>query len=166
MTSNEIRRMNDVKFISDLFISMMNGIQDKTKEMDKYYEQYETDFPNKVKWHRLFNEIIETINKIFPDLRNTRWRNKSDFYTLFIVLREILEKEYIPDEKYEKLQNDLMEFSGKVDKAVGKEAIGTFSRDVKAYANAVKKSTTDKDRRLTRHKIISNIISKYAKKRR
>jgi hypothetical protein len=165
VTSNEIRRMNDVQFISDLFISLMDGIQDKTKEMDKYYAQYEVDFTDKVKWYTQFNAIISTIIKIFPNLRDTRWRNKSDFYTLFMVLREVmLEKKYIPEEKYKQVQKDLLSFSDKVNEAVKREVKTRFSIDVKTYVDAVKKSTTDKDRRISRHKIIHKIISKYAKK--
>ena len=46
--------MNDVQFISDIFISIMNGLQDKTKEMDDYYEKYEKNFSEKNRWHKIF----------------------------------------------------------------------------------------------------------------
>lgn len=89
VSAKEIRRMNDVQFISDLFISMMNGIQDKTKEMDNYYEMYETNFVDKSKWHKRFLDIMEMIGKIFSDIRTTRWKNKSDYYSLFLALNEL-----------------------------------------------------------------------------
>ncbi len=163
---NEIRRMNDVQFVSDLFISMMHGIQDKTKEMDKYYEDYEEKgFPEKTKWHRLFQNILDTITAIFPDVRETRWRNKSDFYTLFMVLNEILKECYIPNNNYKKINRDLMRFSNQINESTKKESkVERFSKDILAYTNAVTKSTTDKDRRITRHKIILSIVSKYIRK--
>ena len=164
--ASEIRRMLDVQFISDLFISMMNGIQDKTKEMDKYYAMYEEDFLDKKQWHIVFNEIIDTIIIIFQDLRNLRWKNKADFYTLFMVICEIFsEGKYFPTEKYKKVREDLLKFSDKINEAVKKESKKHFPNDVKQYVKAVQKSTTDKDRRIIRHKIILKIISRHAKPR-
>lgn len=165
VTPNEIRRMKDVQFISDLFISMMNGIQDKTKEMDKYYKLYEESFIGKTKQNRLFLSIIDIIEKIFPDLRETRWKNKSDFYTLFMVLREILKNKcYISESDYQNIKTKLMKFSQQLTKATKKEErLKLFPKNITSYANAVTKSTTDKDRRVTRHKIISNLISEYVK---
>lgn len=163
---NEIRRMRDVEFVSLLFISMINGIQDKTKELDSYYTNYEVSFPDKAKWRKHFDEILNIITGIFPDIRNQRWCNKSDFYTLFMVIREILsEEKYIPGDQYEKVRVDLSDFSYKVTAALKKDAKGSFAKNIRDYANAIKKSTTDKDRRVTRHKIVRKILSKYLKKR-
>lgn len=164
VTPNEIRRMNDVQFISELFISMINGIQDKTKELDKHYQSYEEDSPEK-KWRRFFQKIIDTIILLFPDIKGYRWKNKSDFYTLFMVLRQVFEGNYIPDEFIEKLRNELVVFSNEINEATRKENKGkNFPKHIIEYSNAVTKSTTDKDRRLTRHKIVLGIVLKYAKK--
>ncbi|MCX5885689.1 MAG: DUF262 domain-containing protein [Proteobacteria bacterium] len=164
VTPNEIRRMIDVQFISELFISMINGIQDKTKELDQFYRLYEPDFPEKNKWKRFFQNIIDTIIKLFPYLKESRWKNKSDFYTLFMALRQALEHNYIPENKREKLRSELKEFSEKINEATKKENKGKrFPKDVLIYSNAVTKSTTDKDRRLSRHKIVLAIILKHTK---
>lgn len=164
--ANEIRRMNDVQFVSDLFISMMHGIQDKTKEMDKYYAYFEENgFPEKARWHRSFQNILDAIVAIFPDLRDARWRNKSDFYTLFMVLNEVLKESYIPKSNYKRIKRDLDKFSAQISEATIKTSKPQrFSKEVLTYSNAVMKSTTDKDRRITRHKIVLSIVSKYARK--
>ena len=165
VTPNEIRRMRDVEFISQLFISMINGIQDKTKEMDKYYQLYEMDFPDKNRWRRFFQKIIDTIILLFPNLKDFRWRNKSDFYTLFIVLRQVLEDSSIPDKNINKLKSDLIEFSKEISQATQKENKSIkFPKKIIEYSNAVTKSTTDKDRRIIRHKIVLEMVSKYARK--
>jgi hypothetical protein len=165
VTPNEIRRMNDVQFISDLFVSMMHGIQDKTKELDKYYERYEEDFPDKTQWHKMFDKILEVIEELLLDIRHTRWKNKSDFYTLFIALSQITcENRYIPKTSYVKLRNELTKFGVKVGEATKKDHIPKgLSRDIRTYANAVTKSTTDRDRRTDRHKIIYRLVYKYSK---
>ncbi len=165
VTPNEIRRMKDVEFISDLFVSMMHGIQDKTKELDNYYQLYETRFEDKQNHLKMFLDIKDIINSIFPDLKETRWRNKSDFYTLFIVFSELIKENHsISQQKYSNIKADLLNFSESIDVAAKKVSKGrNVSKDVANYVNAVTKSTTDKDRRVTRHKIILKIISKYAK---
>lgn len=165
VTPNEIRRMNDVQFISDLFVSMIHGIQDKTKDLDKYYEKYEEDFSEKTKWHKIFDKIQNIIEELLPDLKHTRWKNKSDFYTLFIALHEITSaNRYVPKPAYVKLRRELTAFAEKVSEATKKDHIPKeFSKDIATYANAVTKSTTDRDRRSDRHKIIYSLVSKLSK---
>ncbi|MFO0792942.1 MAG: hypothetical protein U0586_02645 [Candidatus Brocadiaceae bacterium] len=54
-----------------------------------------------------------------------------------------------------------MKFSESIDVAVKKTTKRKkLPEEVANYENAVTKSTTDKDRRVTRHKIILKIISK------
>lgn len=166
VTANQIRRMKDVEFLSSLFISMMHGIQDKTKELDKYYQFYEEkdNFRDKSKWRKLFQKTVDMIFLLFPDIKEYRWRNKSDFYTLFVCIRNIVEKSYIPTEKIKKLRTALVKFSTKIDNATKKENKNKrFPKEISDYANSVTKSTTDKDRRIIRNKILMKIITKYAK---
>lgn len=165
VTPNEIRRMKDIEFISELFVSMMHGIQDKTKELDKYYQLYEGRFDDKQKWYNNFQKIVDIILCIFPNLKETRWRNKSDFYTLFIVLSDLLKENFIPQQKYPNIKAELLKFSEKINEATKKENKGKrYSKEIMDYVNAVTKSTTDKDRRITRHKIILKMVSKYVKR--
>jgi hypothetical protein len=162
ISAKEIKRMIDVQFISELFISMMNGIQDKTKELDSYYEIYETEFTNKIQWRKHFQKTIDLILEILPDLKDHRWKNKSDFYSLFMVLARIPDGHYIPEENIKKLRKDLLLFADKINEASKKTSKGIkFDTVVLNYMNAVTKSTTDKDRRSIRNKILSSIISKY-----
>jgi hypothetical protein len=165
VTPNEIRRMNDVQFISDLFVSMIHGIQDKTKDLDKFYEMYEEDFPGKTQWHKTFDKIQNIIEEILPDLKHTRWKNKSDYYTLFLVIYEInKDNRYIPKPAYSKLRNELTSFAKKVSEATKKDRTPKkLSIEISKYVNAVTKSTTDRDRRNDRHKIIYDIVYKHSK---
>jgi len=165
VTPNEIRRMKDVEFISELFVSMIHGIQDKTKELEKYYQLYEGKFEDKQKWYNNFQKIIEIISSVFPNLKETRWRNKSDFYTLFVVLNEVLRENFMPIQKYPNVRAELLKFSEQISEATKKEnKRKRYLKEITDYVNAVTKSTTDKDRRIMRHKIILNIISKYLKR--
>lgn len=166
VTPSEIRRMNDVQFVSDLFVSIMDGIQDKTKDLDRHYEIYESQFIDKSKWKNRFFEIKQIISKVFPDLRETRWKNKSDFYTLFIALNNLMSgAAFIPEANFPKLCKDLTDFSSKISAAATKTSKGAkLPREIANYLNAVTKSTTDKDRRVMRNNIVYRILKKFSKK--
>jgi hypothetical protein len=165
VTPNEIRRMKDVQYISDLYISMLKGIQDKTKEMDDYYKYYEENgFEEKFKTFKTFQNNINLIVKIFPNVKDTRWKNKSDFYTLFMVINEIGYDRIVDSRKIKSIRKELDSFSKIVMEATKKEnKAKKYSKDIAMYVNAVTKSTTDKDRRIIRHKIIKKTIIKYLK---
>lgn len=154
VSAKEIRRMTDVQYISDLFISMLNGIQDKTKEMDHYYSFYEKKFENKVEQYNKFIIIKKFIAELYPDIKLTRWKNKSDYYTLFNVVNEL----YPNIRKLELKQKRIILFLDKFAKSLSDASLPNtkkkFDRSVTDYLKAVTKSTTDKDRRLIRHKII------------
>ena len=44
-TANDVKRMLDVEFISELTIAAIHGVQNKKLTLDKYYEMYEGEFP-------------------------------------------------------------------------------------------------------------------------
>jgi len=160
----EIRRMIDVQFVSELFVSMVNGIQDRTKELDKYYELSEKEFTDRAKKEKDFQKIIEVINEILPNLRETRWRNKTDFYTLFVVLSKILPEKYIPEPIYKDINKKLTQFSTEVEEFIkGGGNTKRLKAEVRDYAKAAIKSTTNKDRRFVRDRIVSRIILKFCK---
>lgn len=82
-------RMNDIDFVSELVAIIEHGISDKKEKVDSMYK---TDI-NVVKYKELkkkFFDIIEIIkrfNSIVP-IRDTRYKQKNDFYTLFAFLYE------------------------------------------------------------------------------
>jgi uncharacterized protein with ParB-like and HNH nuclease domain len=167
--AGEIRRMNDVQFVSELFIGMLNGIQDKNKDLDKFYAIYESPgkFNEKSRWNKEFEQIVDMITKLLPNLKDTRWKYKADFYTLFLVLHEISIDSHIPEKNYLAVNKCLSEFANQIDEVINARS-GSYKKikpSVKNYANAVVKSTTDKDRRLSRHKIVLQILSKYTVKK-
>ncbi len=43
-TPNDVRRMLDVEYISELTIALLNGIQNKKDKLENYYQLYEEDF--------------------------------------------------------------------------------------------------------------------------
>src|SRR5207249_1211061 len=53
VTPTDIRRMQDVQFVSEILVGLIAGPQHKTETLDDYYEMYEASFPEQSSWFRL-----------------------------------------------------------------------------------------------------------------
>lgn len=80
-------RMNDVDFVSELITSMKFGISDKKEKVDQLYEDdisleeldlLKIDFDKQM-------QVFNRLNHLTPIVR-TRYKQKSDFYSLFYLL--------------------------------------------------------------------------------
>ena len=80
--------MLDIEYISELVIAHLHGIQNKKESLDSYYKMYEQEFEDRRRVESLFNVVLGEIRVTLPELNATRWRKKSDFYSLFLVLAE------------------------------------------------------------------------------
>lgn len=85
-TYNDIRRMLDVEYVSELSVALIHGLQNKKANLDKYYEMYEETFEDENKIRKLFISITSEISQLLPNFKSTRWQKKTDFYSLFISL--------------------------------------------------------------------------------
>ncbi|EKS7780433.1 DUF262 domain-containing protein [Edwardsiella anguillarum] len=91
LTSQKILRMYDVELCSELYISILNGIQSK-KQIEKYYKKYEssnTEIDIGVLEDR-FSDVIDTISEIFNgDLKHSEFRRIQVFHSLFLAIYHI-----------------------------------------------------------------------------
>lgn len=85
-TANDIRRMIDAEFVSELVVAYLHGLQNKKAALDDWYQAYEREFPQKTEVESVFQTTLGEITVLIPDIQRTRWRKKSDFYTLFLFL--------------------------------------------------------------------------------
>lgn len=83
-----ISRMLEVEEVSDLFISMHEGVHAKNKAvLDRYYEEYDEDYPVKAEVERRFEAVMSSIeSSIGKRLRNTEFSRQSLFNSLFIAV--------------------------------------------------------------------------------
>ena len=88
------RRYADVEYVSELLAAMIDGIQDKKITLDGFYIRYSTwDENHKGEISDRFANILREIQFIFDnslDIAETRFRQKADFYTLFLTIDEFL----------------------------------------------------------------------------
>jgi hypothetical protein len=82
----EIRRMLDVEFISEIAIGVLHGPQNKNESLNPWYAVYEKEFEDAPYIEMVFDKVLGELIHLVPNLQRTRWRKKSDFYTLFLFL--------------------------------------------------------------------------------
>jgi hypothetical protein len=159
-----IRRMGDLEFVSELLIGIIHGPQG-TKDIDDYYAQYEDfedEFPDQKRAQRQFSDTLNTIRTILPDIKKTRWGNKTDFYTLFLTMAQLLRSGVLVPEKVTLLHNTLEKFEKEVDLRLRDET-ASVRKEAIDYVRAVEKGATDKKRRADRQAALTAIIQRYFK---
>ena len=166
VTAAMIRRMGDVEFASELLIGVLHGPQGgSSKVIDSYYaqyEDYEDEFPDQRKAEQLFAKALGIVKNVLPDIKETRWKNKTDFYSLFVGLVHLIRKgEALKSAN--RLRKALSKFEEEIEErfaddqaAVRKEAV--------SYVKAVEKGANDKPRRASRHTALLAVISEFFEK--
>lgn len=166
VTAAQIRRMKDVEFISDLLIGVMHGPQGgSARVIDEYYarfEDYEDEFPNQRRAIKRFQAALATVQELFPSLVDTRWQNRTDFYTLFVAIAALQLNADLPEKSVTTARNALQKLATAVDQRLADETFDA-STDVITYVRAVEKGANDKKRRADRHAVVHNLLSKYFK---
>src|SRR6266481_339302 len=82
-----IARMQEVEFTSELLIMQLDGLQDKKKSIDKFYTQYDENFPDQRKIESRFGVTMDAIeDAVGDDLMDTAFIRPPLFYTLFCAV--------------------------------------------------------------------------------
>lgn len=162
LSANNIKRMIDAEFISELFACMIRGLQDKKKTLDKIYEDYDSvddDLINTLK--NSFRKTMYLIDGIFGnELRTTRFKSKNDFYSLFYCLYDltISKNRKIKPENFTGIKNTLIELSKNV------RLDSSNPELVKYYECVINSGDTIQARRI-RNEILSNLIEPFCVER-
>jgi hypothetical protein len=161
--------MGDVEFVSELLIGVLHGPQGGGERIiDEYYmqyEDYEDEFPQQRRVQKLFDETLTTIEQLFIQIKETRWSNKTDFYTLFVGLASLLRKNELPKANMAKVKKALVNFEKEIDRRIGNQEV-EVSSDAVDYVRAVEKGANDKKRRADRQTALMNIVRGFFKPRK
>lgn len=95
ITPTNRRRMGDVEFASELLSGMLEGPQDKKRDLDYFYARYAKWAPEEVDQARKsFTAVLADLKIIFDEvafpIKPTRFRQKADFYSLFLAVHGLL----------------------------------------------------------------------------
>lgn len=165
MSPAVIRRMGDVEFMSELIIGILHGPQaGSSVAIDDYYEQYEqyTDvFPNQRTAERLFSATLDDVKELLPDIKETRWSNKTDFYTLFTTIAGFIRQGKELTDRV-KTRRALDKFADEITTRLADERAKVSGHAI-AYVRAVEKGANDKVRRANRQTALENVIATFFK---
>jgi hypothetical protein len=151
-SANDHRRMIDHEFISELVIAHLHGSQNKKDKLEYYYQLYEQEFDARDATVADFRSTTGEIAQLLPDLARTRWRKKSDFYTLFLTLIEIADQFPLPRDRRTLLADRIVAFGESVDSLIRLEEEDWDNPDPNAarYTRAVSRAASDKASRIGR----------------
>jgi hypothetical protein len=162
MLPSSIRRMNDIEFVSELVIGILHGPQSGSagdiNEYYQMYEDYDAEFPDQRRAKIIFGRTLDTIRRMFPELRPLRWSNKTDFYSLFVSLSVTVRNRMLTSVEVARTKRVLTDFAHSVDRWIADED-AKVSSEVRQYGRAVQRGANDKARRAQRHAALMSILS-------
>ena len=85
-TRRDSQRMKDVEFVSELFVIIIDGVQDQQKTLDRFYAGYDVVFQKKSSCLAKFEQVLASLRTISSFIAESRFTKKSDFYGLFAAV--------------------------------------------------------------------------------
>jgi hypothetical protein len=153
--------MIDIEYVSELSVGFLHGLQNKKESLDKWYEAYEKEFPDRRRMEKAFNSTLSEIIDVLPEINKTRWRKKSDFYTLFLLMAEYSSKFPLASDKRKRLRDALMKFSSDVDAYLRSPGSNSAtSKSIKDYSAAVERAASDLARRKARRTELGRVVER------
>ncbi|MBI4965285.1 MAG: DUF262 domain-containing protein [Desulfomonile tiedjei] len=100
-TANDIARMAEVQFVSDLALNFLNGLSDYSQiRLDKIYKQYDEEFPRQEEIKQKFEDVFSGLAEIKPTaIRDTSFRRQPLFFSLCVALG--VAQQRLPPDKLE-----------------------------------------------------------------
>ena len=143
-TPNDVRRMLDVEYISELTIALLNGLQNKKDKLEIYYQLYEEDFSEEEYVRSIYDVVLGELLKILPNISDTRWSKKTDFYSLFLVFANHIKNLPLSKDNRLEARGILIDFGNSIKSKMTttKEDDIKFSENVENYAKGMR-ATTD-----------------------
>ena len=115
------RRMLDVEYVEELMTILLKGIKDKKDYLDSVCEEY-MHMDNRDEIVAEFTGILEDVEEIFDpslfSIHETRFKQKSDFYSLFACIYELRKTAKLTSENISEVRDALRE----IDENVGPQS--------------------------------------------
>lgn len=146
-SANDIARMSEVQFMSDVIYNIINGISDfSPKKIDDMYKKYDEAFDDSIKIKERLNKIFDLIASCEPEkIKDTIFKRQPIFFSLIIALNE---KKHT---SVKKLSNALTEIDSRFNDDDNKD------QEDEAFRVACSATT----QRITQRKVRHNYITKF-----
>ncbi|TPJ20857.1 DUF262 domain-containing protein [Mesorhizobium sp. B2-7-2] len=159
-SANDHRRMLDHEFISELVIAFLHGPQNKKDKLDDYYRLYEEQYEERERVENAFRKAADEIAQLLPNLKATRWRKKSDFYTLFIEVASRANSLPFPQDIRSIISDRLLDFGDQVTQllTLDEDLWKEVNEHVVSYARNVSRAASDRGSRVARTKALQEYV--------
>lgn len=159
-SANDHRRMLDHEYISELVIAYLHGPQNKKDKLDDYYQIYEEQYEDREKVEGDFRRAADEIGQMLPNFKNTRWRKKSDFYTLFLEIASRAQGLPWSQDARQIISNRIVDFGSQVTRllTLDENQWKDVSEQVVTYARNVSRAASDKGSRIARAKALREFV--------
>lgn len=164
-SAGQLSRMKHVELVCELMLSLVQGdVLNKKTALDRVMAARSFDGRQLARAGRLVTTTINRIRKMFPQLKSTRFRQVTDFYTLAVLIGKFeQERMILTDRRRNRLAWDLLQaFASNVDeirelqrKAKGARPDQELYRD---YLLTVSQMTDDVSQRRKREQILRGIL--------
>lgn len=166
-----LRRRSDELMAEIAFALVSSAYPNKKEGLDELFLAYERHGIAPELLDALvarFGRVFAALEPIAGRLRRTRFRNKSDFYTLFVVLARNAEVLPLPDDGAERLLAALQRFSMLVNEMKRNEQDQRIVRRLRSrsngrragsYLRAVERAATDRLSRVRREDALEAVLS-------
>ncbi|MBZ9889860.1 DUF262 domain-containing protein [Mesorhizobium sp. BR1-1-3] len=157
-SANDHRRMIDHEFISELAIAFLHGPQNKKDKLDDYYRIYEESYEDRERVESAFRKATDEIAQMLPRLKSTRWRKKSDFYTLFLEVAARADQLPWARDMRDNLAMRITDFGDRVTEllTLDEDTWKDVNDDTVNYARNVSRAASDRGSRVARTKALRN----------
>lgn len=90
-SANDIARMSEVQFMSDLIINLKDGLSGySSTKLNKYYKEFDSEFEDEKQIENRLNYIFDTIININPSaIRETIFKRPPLFFSVLMVIDEL-----------------------------------------------------------------------------
>ncbi|MEE4137857.1 DUF262 domain-containing protein [Pseudomonas viridiflava] len=160
-TPVNVRRMMDIEYVSELAIAVLHGHQNKKESIDKYYQEYEVEFEQKDELVSIFQSVIFELEQLLPDIKTTRWKKKTDFYSLFLYLAS--KAKFLPLDKETRMsvRNELDGFAEGINSYLSSDEYqGDYAQEVNEYGKSIRASS-DLGNRKRRHAALAALLNEF-----
>jgi hypothetical protein len=159
-----LRRRND-EFLAEIAYAVISRAYPNKKEgLDELFLSYEKrGVPANAleDLKRRFGRVFATLEPVASQMRRTRFRNKSDFYSLFVLLAKNAEALPLPEER---LLDMILDFSTRVNEIKRAEGTGQSMNDLtgddlglaaRDYLRSVERAASDRLSRVRREEALA-----------
>ncbi|MEV7677431.1 DUF262 domain-containing protein [Streptomyces sp. NPDC088341] len=153
VTPARIRRMQDVEYVSELYIVSMDGIQEGKDYLDGYYANNDKEVSNEGLTDEDFigvQDYLKEVNKTYQ-LKGSRFSNVADFYSLWAAIDELHHKQQLPSADQAGLR--LKKFALEIDEQQTRRSV---AYRIAAVQGSNKKSNRELRAGLLRDALIGN----------